>query len=66
MASAWTMVTRFALVLFCIYLVAGGIFLMITALQQLEWAGPIPVGALSILIAYLAKLVFKDEIQAMG
>lgn len=54
---------RLGLVLFCIYLVAGGIFLMITIMQQLDLAGPVSVGALSIVIAFFAKLVFRDDIQ---
>ena len=41
-------------------------FLMMTILQQLESAGPISVGGLSLLIAYLAKQVFKEEIQRVG
>ena len=66
MRAARTTLARAGLVLFCIYLVAGGIFLMMTILQQLEWAGPISVGGFSLLIAYLAKLVFKEEIQSVG
>jgi hypothetical protein len=57
---------RLGLAFFCIYLVAGGIFLTITILQRLEWLGPITLGVISLVIAYLAKLVFKDEIQSVG
>ena len=66
MELAWRVCNRCGLVLFCIYLVAGGIFLMMTILQQFEWAGPISVGGFSLLIAYLAKQVFKEEIQSVG
>ncbi len=63
LASAGTTVARLGLVLFCIYLIAGGISLMIAILQQLEWATPLSVGGLSLLIAFLARFVFRDEIQ---
>jgi hypothetical protein len=63
MASAGTTLARFGLALFCIYLVGGGISLMIVILQQLDWATPFSVGGLSLLIAFLARFVFKDEIQ---
>jgi hypothetical protein len=66
MQAVQTTVGRLGLVLFCIYLVAGGIFLMITIMQQLDLAGPLTIGALSILIAFLAKLVFKDDLQQAG
>ena len=36
---------------------------MIVILQQLDWATPLSVGGLSLLIAFLARFVFKDEIQ---
>jgi hypothetical protein len=39
---------------------------MVAILQQLQWAGPITVGGPSLLIAYLASLVFKDEIRRVG
>jgi hypothetical protein len=58
-----TTIARFGLALFCIYLVAGGISLMVAILQQLEWATPISVGGLSLLIAFLGRLVFREEIQ---
>ena len=32
-------------------------------MQQLDLAGPVSVGALSIVIAFFAKLVFRDDIQ---
>ena len=54
------------LVLFCIYLVAGGIYLMLAILQGCECAQPLLIGALSLLIAFLAKLVIKDDIQRAG
>jgi len=57
------MLARFGLALFCIYLVGGGVSLMIVILQQLDWATPLSVGGLSLLIAFLARFVFKDEIQ---
>ena len=62
-ATIRTTLARFGLALFCIYLVAGGISLMIVILQQLDWATPLSVGGLSLLIAFLARFVFKDEIQ---
>jgi hypothetical protein len=36
---------------------------MIAILQQLEWATPLSVGGLSLLIAFLARFVFREEIQ---
>ena len=57
---------QLGLVLFCIYLVAGGIYLMLAILQGCECAQPFLVGALSLLIAFLAKLVIKDDIQRVG
>ncbi len=54
------------LVLFCIYLVAGGIYLMLAILQGCHCAWPFLVGVLSLVIAFLAKLVFKDDIQRAG
>jgi hypothetical protein len=54
------------LVLFCIYLVAGGIYLMLAILQGCQCAQPFLIGALSLLIAFLAKLVIKDDIQRAG
>jgi uncharacterized membrane protein len=66
MREARSMLARFGLALFCIYLVAGGISLMMAILQQLEWAEPITVGGLALFIAYLASLVFKDEIRRIG
>jgi hypothetical protein len=58
-----TTLARFGLALFCIYLVGGGISLMIAILQSLEWATPVTVGGLSLLIAFLARFVFREEIQ---
>ena len=58
-----TTLARFGLALFCIYLVAGGISLMVVILQRLEWATPVSVGGLSLLIAFLGRFVFKEEIQ---
>lgn len=66
MRAAAKMLAQIGLVLFCIYLVAGGVSLMVAILQQFEWAGPMSVGGLSLLIAYLASFVFKDEIQKVG
>ena len=57
---------KVGLVLFCIYLVAGGIYLMLAILQGCELAEPVLIGALSLLIAFLAKLVIKDDIQRAG
>jgi len=57
------MLARLGLALFCIYLIAGGISLMLAILQQLDWATPVSVGGLSLLIAFLARFVFKEEIQ---
>ncbi len=62
-ATTRTTLARFGLALFCIYLVGGGISLMIIILEQLEWATPLSVGGLSLFIAFLARFVFKDEIQ---
>ena len=62
-AAKRTTLARFGLALFCIYLVGGGISLMIAILQQLDWATPFSIGGLSLLIAFLARFVFKDEIQ---
>ena len=39
---------------------------MVAILQQLEWAEPITVGGLALLIAYLSSLVFKKEIRRVG
>ncbi len=66
MREARKILARFLQALFCIYLVAGGISLMVAILQQLEWAEPITVGAIALLIAYLSSLVFKEEIRKFG
>jgi hypothetical protein len=60
------MLAQCGLALFCIYLVAGGISLMVAILQQLDWAQPITVGGFALLIAYLASLVFKQDIRRIG
>lgn len=39
---------------------------MLAILQGCELAEPILIGALSLLIAFLAKLVIKDDIQRAG
>ncbi len=66
MREARKVFAPFLQALFCIYLVAGGISLMVAVLQQLEWAGPFTIGGLALLIAYLSSLVFKDEIRRVG
>jgi len=66
MSAAAKRLGELGLVLFCIYLVAGGIYLMLAILQGCELTQPVLIGALSLLIAFLARLVFKDDIQRAG
>lgn len=58
----WPLVRQMLLTFFAIYLIGGAIMFNVQLLQFFDCATPITVGGAALLIAFLAKLIIRDEL----
>jgi len=63
MRIPWSWVRQILLTFFAIYFIAGPIMFTVQLLQALECATPLTVGGAALLIAFLAKLIIREELQ---
>lgn len=61
MRIPWLLVRQIGLTFFAIYMIGGAIMFSVQLLQTFEYATPITVGGTALLIAFLAKLIVRDE-----
>ncbi len=57
----WPLVRQLSLTFVAIYLIGGAIMFSVELLQNFELATPISVAAVALLIAFLAKLIIREE-----
>jgi hypothetical protein len=62
MRISWPLVRQLALTFFAIYLIGSAIMLSAQLLQSFDFATPMTVGAAALLIAFLAKLVIREQL----
>lgn len=62
MRISWLLVRQILLTFFAIYLIGGAIMFNVQLLQIFDCATPITVGAAALSIAFLAKLVIREEL----
>jgi len=58
----WQLVRQMLLTFVAIYLIGGAIMFNVQLLQFFDCATPITVGGAALLIAFLAKLIIRDEL----
>jgi len=58
----WPLVRQMLLTFVAIYLIGGAITFNVQLLQFFDCATPITVGGAALLIAFLAKLIIRDEL----
>jgi hypothetical protein len=63
MRIPWSAVRRLALIFFAIYLIGGAIIFSVQLLEMFDYATPTTVGGTALLIAFLAKLIIREELQ---
>jgi hypothetical protein len=62
MRISWPLVRQTLLTFFAIYLIGCAIMLSVQLLQSFDFATPITVGGTALLIAFLAKLIIREEL----
>ncbi len=63
MTVYWPLVRQLLLTLVAIYFVGGAIMFSVQLLQNLELATPLSAGAIALLVAFLAKLIIRDDLK---
>jgi hypothetical protein len=63
MRIPWSPVRQILLTLCAIYLIGGAIMFNVQLLQTFDCATPVTVGGAALLIAFLAKMIIREELQ---
>jgi len=63
MTAHWPLVRQLLLTLCAIYFIGGAIMFSVQLLQSFEVATPFTVGGVALLIAVLARLIIRADLQ---
>jgi hypothetical protein len=57
----WPLVRRLSLTLAAIYLIGGAIMFSAELMQSFDLATPLSIGSMALLVAFVAKLIMREE-----
>ena len=63
MTAHWPLVRQLLLTFCAIYFVGGAIMFSVQLRQSLDVATPFSVGVIALLVAFLARLIIRDDLK---